>query len=196
MEGRMGVMTHECKGLTEKIPSESQYHGRELTVAIAVWKMQLNKTLVCPSCMRTKVKTAVRSTPALNWATQRLDKTDLCSPARDDAEWITVTGIMVNVSKLHVGTSYGIKNRGYYNKMWSKLGKEAYLGWIGKAPQIIKLSRVPGQQVQIHLQVSRDSAWVVKWVVKYTVAVQDVQSYLTLFARPPYQHNVKYDECP
>jgi hypothetical protein len=63
-----------------------------------------------------------------NWATQRLDETDLCSPERDDAERITATGIMVKFSKLHAGTSYGIKNRGgYYDKMWSKHEKEEQL---------------------------------------------------------------------
>ena len=60
MESRMGGMSAKCKGLEEKIPWESQY-GRELTVAIAVWRTQLNKTLVYPSCMRMKVKTAERS---------------------------------------------------------------------------------------------------------------------------------------
>jgi hypothetical protein len=76
--------------------------------------------------MRTKVKTAVRSAPARNWATPRLDKTDHYSPARDDAEQITATDIMVktdimvNISKLHARTRYGIKTMGYYYKMWSK----------------------------------------------------------------------------
>jgi hypothetical protein len=96
-------------------------------VAIAVQRRTpLNKRLECPSCMRTKVKTAVQSAPARNWATPRLDETDLYSPARDsdDAERITVTDTMVNISKLHAGTRYGIKTRGYYYKMWSKLGNE------------------------------------------------------------------------
>jgi hypothetical protein len=56
-------------------------------VAIAVWWMPLNKRLECPSCMRTKVKTAVKSAPERNYATQRLDDTDLyLRQARDDAE--------------------------------------------------------------------------------------------------------------
>jgi hypothetical protein len=38
-------------------------------------------------------------------------------PARDDAEPITATNIMVNISKLHAGTSYGIKNGGQECKM-------------------------------------------------------------------------------
>jgi hypothetical protein len=70
--------------------------------------------------MRTKVKTAVQSAPAWNWATPRLEETDLQSPARDDAEQITETNIMVNVSKLNAGSRYEIRNRGYYCKMWSK----------------------------------------------------------------------------
>jgi hypothetical protein len=45
---------------------------------------------------------------------------DICSPARDDAEQITATDIMVNISKLHAGTRYGFKNRGYYYKLWNK----------------------------------------------------------------------------
>jgi hypothetical protein len=119
----MGGMSANCKGLKEKIPWESQY-GRELAVAIAVQRTPLNKTLECPSCMRTKVKTAVRSAPERNWAMQRLDETKLYSPARDDAERINATDIMVNISKQHVGTRYAIKHRSYYYKMWSKHGNE------------------------------------------------------------------------
>ncbi len=96
MESRMGIMSAKCKGSKEKITQESPY-GRELTVAIAVRWTPLNKTLVCPSYMRTKVKTVVWSAAALNWATQRLDETDLCSPARDVAERITATDIIVNM---------------------------------------------------------------------------------------------------
>ena len=90
MESRMGGMSAKCKESKEKNPRESQY-GEELTVAIAVQRTPLNKRLECPSCMRTKVKTAVQSAPTRNWATPRLDKTDLYSPARDDAERITAT---------------------------------------------------------------------------------------------------------
>ena len=86
----------KCKGSKEKLP-----YGQELTVAIAVQRTPLNKRLECPSCMRTKVKTAVQSAPAWNWATPRLEETDLQSPARDDAEQITATNIMVNVSRLN-----------------------------------------------------------------------------------------------
>jgi hypothetical protein len=67
--------------------------------------------------MRTKVKTAVQSAPARNWATPRLEETDLQSQARDDAEQITATDIMVNISKLHAGSSYGIKNGGHESEM-------------------------------------------------------------------------------
>jgi hypothetical protein len=113
MESRMGGMNQ--KELKEKNPLESPY-GQKLTVAIAVQRTLLNKTykrLECLSCMRTKVKTAVRSAPARNWAKPRLDETYLYSPARDDAKLINVTDIMVNISKLHARTIYGIKNRGY-----------------------------------------------------------------------------------
>ncbi len=123
MESRMGGIIAKCKESKEKNPGESQYR-RELTVATAVQRTLQNKTLECLSCMRRKVKTVVLSSPAQNWATPRLDETYLYSPARDDAERITVTDIMVNTSKLHVGTRYGIKNRGYYYKMWSKHGNE------------------------------------------------------------------------
>jgi uncharacterized protein (DUF3084 family) len=100
MESRMGIVSAKCKGSKEKITQESPC-GRELTVAIVVRWTQLNKALVCPSYIRTKVKTVVRSAAALNWATQRLDETDLstvlCSPVRDVAERITATDIMVNM---------------------------------------------------------------------------------------------------
>ena len=109
MESRMGGMSAKCKESKEKNPWESQY-GEELTVAITVQRMPLKKRLIFPSCVRTKVKRAVRSAPARNWVTQRLDETDLCSPARDDAKRITVTDIMVKISKLHAETSYGFKN--------------------------------------------------------------------------------------
>jgi hypothetical protein len=48
----------------------------------------------CPSCMRTKVTTGFWRAPELNWATQRLNESDLCLPARDDAKRITATDIM------------------------------------------------------------------------------------------------------
>ena len=126
---------------------QNSLYGR---VVIAVQGTPLDKRLECPSCMRTKVKTAVWSAPARNWATPRLDETDLYSPARDDAERITATDIMVNISKLHAGTSHGIKSRCYYYKMWSKHGNEERgpcswtLGWISKALQVFNVSRVPG----------------------------------------------------
>ncbi len=63
-------------------------------MAIAVQRKPLNKWLEYPFCMRTKVKIAVRSAPERNWATQRLDETDLYSLARDDAKRITATDIM------------------------------------------------------------------------------------------------------
>jgi hypothetical protein len=73
--------------------------------------------------MRTKIKTAVRtqkcSCTELGFsATQRLDETDLCSPARDDAERIPATDIMEKISKLHAGTIHPsrMKNRGLYYK--------------------------------------------------------------------------------
>jgi hypothetical protein len=69
-------MLTKCKGQKEKIPRKSPY-GRERTVEIAVWRTLLNKTQVCPSSTRTKVKTVVRGDPALNGATQRLDETYL-----------------------------------------------------------------------------------------------------------------------
>jgi hypothetical protein len=65
--------------------------------------------------MRTKLKTAVRSSPAGNWATPRLDETNLYSQARDDAKGITATDIMANISKLHEGTRSGIKNGSNYD---------------------------------------------------------------------------------
>jgi hypothetical protein len=86
-------MSAKCKESKEKIPRESQY-GRKLTVVIAVQRTPLNKRLERPSCMRKKVKTAV-PIPARNWATQSLDETNLHLPARDDAERITATDIMV-----------------------------------------------------------------------------------------------------
>jgi hypothetical protein len=49
----------------------------DLFVAIAVRKTQLNITLLYSSCKRTKLKTAVPSTPARNQAAQRIDETDL-----------------------------------------------------------------------------------------------------------------------
>jgi hypothetical protein len=98
-------MSAKCKGSKEKKPCESPY-GQELTVGIAVRRTQLNKKLICPSCMRRKVIIAVWSAPALNWATQRLDETDLCLPARDDAKSIAATDIMISISKQHVGTSH------------------------------------------------------------------------------------------
>jgi hypothetical protein len=76
MESRMGGMSVKCKESKEKNPLESLY-GRELTVAITVQKTLLKKSLECPSCMRTKVKTAVRRAPARNWAAPRLDETYL-----------------------------------------------------------------------------------------------------------------------
>jgi hypothetical protein len=42
----------------------------------------------------------------------------------DDAERITATDIMVNISKQHAGTSHRMKKGGCYYKMWSKHGKE------------------------------------------------------------------------
>jgi hypothetical protein len=141
-------------------------------VAIAVQRMPLNKRLECPSCMRMKVKTAVRSAPERNWATPRLDSTDLYSPARDDAERITATDTMMNISKLHAGTRYGIENKGYYYKMWVSMEMKSkdlvhgLLGWISRALQIFKVSRVPGQRVLILVRVSQDSARVGKCVVK------------------------------
>jgi hypothetical protein len=46
------------------------------------------------------------------------------SPARDDAERITAFDVMVDISKQYAKSSHGIKNRGYYDKMWSKHEKE------------------------------------------------------------------------
>jgi hypothetical protein len=66
-----GIKREKSPGITD-----SQY-GRELTVAIVVRRTPLNKTLVYPSCMRTKVKTAIQSSPARNWAMQTLDETYL-----------------------------------------------------------------------------------------------------------------------
>jgi hypothetical protein len=37
-------------------------------------------------------------------------ETDLFSPARDDAERITATDVMMNISKKHAKTSHGMKN--------------------------------------------------------------------------------------
>jgi hypothetical protein len=50
---------------------------RELTMAIAVRRAPLDKTLLYLSCARTKLKTVVLSTPARNQAAQRIDETDL-----------------------------------------------------------------------------------------------------------------------
>jgi hypothetical protein len=44
-------MRAKCKGSKEKIPRESPY-GRELKVEITVRWTPLNKTLVCPFCIR------------------------------------------------------------------------------------------------------------------------------------------------
>ena len=66
-----------------------------------------------PSCKRTKLKTAVWSTPARKQAESRIDETDLFRRQVDDAERITATGIMINISKQHVETSHGIKKLGY-----------------------------------------------------------------------------------
>jgi hypothetical protein len=41
----------------------------------------------------------------------------------DDAERITATGVMVNISKQHAGTSHGFKNEGNGCKLWTKLVK-------------------------------------------------------------------------
>jgi hypothetical protein len=163
MESRMGGMSAKCKESKEKNPWKSQY-GEELTVAIAVQRTLLNKRLECPSCMRTKVKTAVRSAPTRNWATPRLDETDLYLPARDDAERITATRTdkMVKISKLHAETRYGIKNRGYYYKMWSKYENEErgpcswtfgrdFVGTQKFESFFYKSSRVPGPQIPIHV---------------------------------------------
>jgi hypothetical protein len=157
-------MSAQCKGSKEKNP-----------VAIAVRRTPLNKTLVYPSRTRTKVKTAVRSASARNWATQRLDETDFFSPARDDAGRITATDIMVIIANCEK-SSNGRKHWGYCYKMWSKHGKEEQgpCAWTisaadrrdSKANQIFKLSRVPGPRVPIHARVSRDSARVAQCVVK------------------------------
>jgi hypothetical protein len=53
----------------------------------------------------------------LFWVTPRLDETNLYWQATDDAERITATDIMVNISKLHAGSSHGIKNGGHECKM-------------------------------------------------------------------------------
>jgi hypothetical protein len=175
MESRMGGMSAKCKESKEKNPRESQY-VRKLTVAVAVQRTLLNKRLECPSCMRTKVKTAVLSSPARNWATPRLDETDLYSQARDDAKRITATYIMVKISKLHAGTRYGNKNRGYYYKMWSKHGNKERgpCPWTFRRDFVStqkfeclessRVSRVPGQprlsqSGEVHGQIPVGSAF-------------------------------------
>ncbi len=91
--------------------------------------------------MRTKVKTAVRSAPARNWPTSRLDETDLYSPASDDAQRIIATDIMVNISKVHAGTRYGMKNRAITTKCGVSMERKSedrvhgFLGGISKAFQ-------------------------------------------------------------
>jgi hypothetical protein len=82
---------------------------QKLTVAIAVWRKKLNKTLLYSSCATRRFKTEVWSTPAQKLEAQRIDKTDLFHRQIYVAEHITVTGITVNISKLHVGMSHGIK---------------------------------------------------------------------------------------
>jgi hypothetical protein len=78
-------------------------------MAIAVRRMSLDKTLVYLSCARTKLKTAVRNTLVRNRATQTIDETDPFSPASDNTEQITATGIMVSISIQHAKSSHGIK---------------------------------------------------------------------------------------
>jgi hypothetical protein len=48
-------MTAKNNGLKEKVPGKSQYK-RQPTVAIAIRRTLLDKTLVYPSCARTKLK--------------------------------------------------------------------------------------------------------------------------------------------
>jgi hypothetical protein len=58
-------MIANIKRSKEIIPREAPY-GRERTVATAVRRTPLNKTLVYPFCTITKVKIAVWSAPARN----------------------------------------------------------------------------------------------------------------------------------
>jgi hypothetical protein len=85
---------------------------QKLTAAIAVQRKQLDKTLLYSSCATTKFKTEVWSTPAKFLEAHRIDRTDLFHRQIYVAEQITVTGITVNISKLHVGMSHGVKNWG------------------------------------------------------------------------------------
>jgi hypothetical protein len=92
---------------------------------------------------------------------------NLYSPARDDAEQITVTGIMVN--------RYGIKKGAIATKCGVSMEKKnncsvhRLFGLDSKVFQIFKQSLVPGGpglQVPIHVGVGRDSARVGKCMVK------------------------------
>ena len=78
-------------------------------VAVAVLRTALDKTMLYPSCKRTKLKTAVRSTHARKQAASRIDETYLFRRQVDDAERITATGIMINMSKQYAEMSHGIK---------------------------------------------------------------------------------------
>ena len=94
----------------EKVNLGQLHDRREQTVAVAVWRTALDKTMLYPFCKRTKLKTAVWSTPARKQAVERIDETYLFRRQVDDAERITAIGIMINVSKQHAETSHGIKN--------------------------------------------------------------------------------------
>jgi hypothetical protein len=111
----LGQVFAKCKGSKEKNLRESPYVLKQTVanLAIAVRRTPLNQTLLCPSCTRTKAKRADQSAPARNWATQKLDETYLFWAARDGAERITATGIMMNIIKQHAGTSHGRNKWGH-----------------------------------------------------------------------------------
>jgi hypothetical protein len=69
-------MTAKRKGLKEKISGKSPYQ-RQPTVAIVVRRTPLDKTLLCSSSIKRKLKTAVPSSPARSRAAQRIVETDL-----------------------------------------------------------------------------------------------------------------------
>ena len=84
-------------------------------MAVAVLSTELYEMISYPSCKRKWLKTAVQRIPARNQAAERIDETDLFRWQVDDAERITATGIMINISKQHAEKIHGIKNWGDLN---------------------------------------------------------------------------------
>jgi hypothetical protein len=94
----MGVMSAKCKGSKEKT-----------SPGIAAGNSRASNARKSVLHENEGPNSGQECSPGRNWATQRLDETDLFSPAKDDAEQITVTDILACISKQHTGMIHGIK---------------------------------------------------------------------------------------